>query len=108
MIGTDNNPYIPIGDVDGSDKGEAFETKAQHYVNGTEPDGRGGILRISQDGRPIESSSNGAGGSGHGILDNSSPLTLNYAYGIPNSLGIGFDCVTGNSSVIENDQCAWR
>jgi hypothetical protein len=65
MIGPDNNLYIPIGDVDGSGNGK--ETKAQNYVNGIEPDGRGSILRITQDGRPIETSSTGGGG-GHGIF----------------------------------------
>jgi aldose sugar dehydrogenase len=68
-LGPDNNLYIPIGDVDGWGNGKAFETKAQNYANGIEPDGRGGILRITQDGRPVE----GAGGA-NGILGDSSPL----------------------------------
>ena len=101
MIGPDNNLYIPIGDVDGSGNGK--ETKAQNYVNGIEPDGRGGILRITQDGRPIELSSNGAGAGGdHGIFGDSSPLNLYYAYGIRNSFGIDFDPITGNLWDTEN------
>src|SRR5215213_9888166 len=60
MIGPDNNLYIPIGDVDGWGNGKAFETKAQNYVNGIEPDGRAGILRITQDGKPVV----GIGGDG--------------------------------------------
>src|SRR5918999_5752522 len=53
MIGPDNNLYVPIGDVDGSHMGGTGETKAQNYVDGVEPDGRGGILRITQDGQPV-------------------------------------------------------
>src|SRR5918994_4540319 len=75
MIGPDNNLYVPIGDVDGSHTGGPGETKAQNYVNGVEPDGRSGILRITQDGRPV-------GGSSSSILGNTHPLNLYYAYGI--------------------------
>jgi aldose sugar dehydrogenase len=96
MIGPDNNLYIPIGDVDGSGNGK--ETKAQNYVNGIEPDGRGGILRITQDGRPV------VGIGGEGILGggNSYPLNLYYAYGIRNSFGFDFDPVSGNIWDTEN------
>jgi aldose sugar dehydrogenase len=97
MIGPDNNLYISIGDVDGSGNGK--ETKAQNYVNGIEPDGRGGILRITQDGKPVV----GIAGSG-GILgsSNSYPLNLYYAYGIRNSFGFDFDPVTGKLWDTEN------
>src|SRR5215210_4898288 len=71
MIGPDNNLYIPIGDVDGTYTGGPGETKAQNYVDGVEPDGRSGIRRITQDGQPV----------GIGILGNSYPLVLYYAYG---------------------------
>ena len=97
MIGPDNNLYVPIGDVDGTGMGEAFETKAQNYLDGVEPDGRSGILRITQDGRPV-------GGVG-GILggdDNSYPLNLYYAYGIRNSFGFDFDPISGNIWDTEN------
>jgi hypothetical protein len=47
MIGPDNNLYIPIGDVDGSFNKDRWETRAQNYVNATQPDGRGGILKIT-------------------------------------------------------------
>ena len=43
-IGSDNNVYIIIGDVDG------HETKAQNQESREEPDGTSGILRITQDG----------------------------------------------------------
>jgi aldose sugar dehydrogenase len=103
MIGPDNNLYIPIGDVDGSGMGEASETKAQNYVNGIEPDGRGGILRITQDGKPVGTSSGvGTSSSGGGIIGDSSPLNLYYAYGIRNSFGFDFDPVSGNIWDTEN------
>jgi aldose sugar dehydrogenase len=92
MIGPDNNLYVPIGDVDGSGKAEAFETKSQNYVDGAEPDGRSGLLRITQDGQPV----------GIGILGNTHPLNLYYAYGIRNSFGFDFDPMTGNIWDTEN------
>ena len=49
-IGSDNYIYIPIGDVNAS-YGVGPETMAQNHENGTKPDGRAGILRISQAGR---------------------------------------------------------
>ena len=98
MIGPDNNLYIPIGDVDGWGNGKAFETKAQNYVNWIEPDGRAGILGITQDGKPV------VGIGRDGILGggNSSPLNLYYAYGIRNSFGFDFDPITGNIWDTEN------
>ena len=106
MVGPDNNIYVPIGDVDGSGMGEASQTKAQNYVNGIEPDGRSGILRITQDGRPV-GTSGAAGGvgsssSGGGIIGDSYPLNLYYAYGIRNSFGFDFDPVTGKLWDTEN------
>jgi glucose/arabinose dehydrogenase len=95
VLGPDNNLYIPIGDVDGWGNGKAFETKAQNYANGIEPDGRAGILRITQDGRPV-------GAGANGILGDSSSLNLYYAYGIRNSFGIDFDPVTGKLWDTEN------
>jgi aldose sugar dehydrogenase len=74
-----------VGDIDGSFKEEETETQAQNYNDGVEPDGRSGILRITQDGQPV----------GEGILGNSIPLKLYYAYGIRNSFGLDFDPVTG-------------
>ncbi|MDF2770197.1 MAG: yliI, partial [Nitrososphaeraceae archaeon] len=92
MIGPDNNLYVPIGDVDGTYTGGPGETKAQNYLDGVEPDGRSGILRITQDGRPV----------GIGILGNTYPLNLYYAYGIRNSFGFDFDPITGNIWDTEN------
>lgn len=64
-----------------------------NYRNSTVVDGRGGILRISQDGNPV----------GDGILGNKYPLNLYYAYGIENSYGIDFDPVANNLWDVEND-----
>src|SRR5215217_2497730 len=96
-IGPDNNLYIPIGDVDGSHKEAEFETEAQNYADGVEPDGRSGILRITLDGEPVP---NGSGGSS--ITGDEYPLDLYYAYGIRNSFGINFDPITGNLWDTEN------
>src|SRR6476469_2227294 len=91
MIGPDKNLYVEIGDVDGSFKTSETETKTQNYKNGGDPDGRGGILRITQDGQPTD-----------GILGDTIPLRLYYAYGIRNSFGMDFDPVTGNLWDSEN------
>ena len=93
VIGPDNNLYIPIGDIDGTYQSEESETLAQNYPDGAEPDGRSGILRITQDGSPVP---NG------GIIGDETPLNLYYAYGIRNSFGINFDPVTGNLWDTEN------
>jgi len=83
IIGPDNNLYITVGDLVGSSN-ESSRTKAQNYKNGTEPDGRAGILSITQDGKHIREP----------ILGKKFPLNLYYAYGIRNSFGIDFDPVT--------------
>jgi glucose/arabinose dehydrogenase len=90
-IGPDENLYVTVGDIDGTFKDE-YETKAQNYQNGSSPDGRSGILRITQDGKSV----------GNGILDDISPLDLYYAYGIRNSFGIDWDPVTGDLWDTEN------
>jgi aldose sugar dehydrogenase len=93
VIGPDNNLYIPIGDIDGTYQSEESETLAQNFPDGVEPDGRSGILRITQDGNQVP---NG------GIIGDETPLSLYYAYGIRNSFGINFDPVTGNLWDTEN------
>jgi aldose sugar dehydrogenase len=77
LIGPDNNVYFTIGDV-------GHKGKTQNFINGPDPDGTSGILRITQDGKPV----------GNGILGNKYPLNLYYAYGIRNSFGIDFDPIT--------------
>lgn len=91
-IGPDNNLYVPIGDVDASFKKPIIRTMTQNFGDGLVADGRSGILRITQDGKPAE----------EGILGNSMPLKLYYAYGIRNSFGLGFDPVTKNLWETEN------
>src|SRR5215207_8198164 len=92
MIGTDNNLYIPVGDVDGSHKEPEFETETQNYPDGAEPDGRSGILKITLDGEPVP----------NGGIIGEYPLNLYYAYGIRNSFGINFDPITSNLWDTEN------
>lgn len=91
-IGPDNNLYIAIGDVGGSFVAKDSETKAQNYVNGSEPDGRSAIIRITQDGNPVD----------NGIIGRVPMSNLYYAYGIKNSFGIDFDPVTGKLWDTEN------
>jgi Glucose/sorbosone dehydrogenases len=69
-----------------------FNTKSQNFINGTAPDGRAGILRLTKDGKPV----------GHGIIGDKYPINLYFAYGIKNSFGIGFDPLTGNLWDTEN------
>lgn len=91
-IGPDNNLYIPIGDVDASFKKPILRTMTQNFGDGIVADGRSGILRVTQDGEPVD----------EGILGKSKPLNLYYAYGIRNSFGLGFDPVTDNLWETEN------
>jgi glucose/arabinose dehydrogenase len=93
-IGKDNNLYITIGDLQPSkfNQNSVFDTRAQNFINGTPPDGRGGILRVTQEGKPV----------GQGILGHKYPLNSYYAYGIRNSFGIGFDPINGNLWDTEN------
>jgi len=91
-IGPDNNIYVPVGDIDGSFKVDFEATGTQNFQKGIDADGRSGILRIKQDGEPV----------GEGILGESMPLRLYYAYGIRNSFGLDFDPITGSLWDTEN------
>jgi aldose sugar dehydrogenase len=93
MVGPDNNLYISVGDVDGTYQGEQWQTPAQNYQEGTDIDGRGGILRITQDGSPVPDG---------GILGDEPPLSTYFAYGIRNSYGMDFDPISGNLWDTEN------
>jgi len=90
-VGPDDNLYVTVGDIDGTFR-EGYETRTQNYQNGSSPDGRSGILRVTQDGKPV----------GNGVLGNEFPLDLYFAYGIRNSFGIDWDPVTGNLWDTEN------
>ena len=91
-IGPDNNLYIAIGDVGGTFVGKSTETQAQNYVDGVKPDGRAGILRITQEGRPVN----------NGIIGSEPILNTYYAYGIKNIFGFDFDPITGKMWDTEN------
>lgn len=84
-IGPDNNIYLTIGDLDGTFRYKQYETMAQNYQEGIVPDGRSGILVVTQEGKP----------TGKDTLGDSFPLNLYYAYGIRNSFGIDWDPITG-------------
>jgi len=91
----DENLYVTIGDLQSTrfNKNQTgYDTTAQNIVNGTPPDGRAGILRLTQEGKPI----------GNGLLGDKYPLNLYYAYGVKNSFGIGIDPTTGTVWDTEN------
>jgi aldose sugar dehydrogenase len=92
-IGPDNNIYAPVGDIDGSFKREFQHTQTQNFGKGKiVADGRSCILRITQEGKHL----------GAGILGDTLPLRLYYAYGIRTSFGLDFDPVTGRLWETEN------
>jgi Glucose/sorbosone dehydrogenases len=91
LIGPDNNVYTVVGDLEGQTN--TTSTKAQNYRDGPEPDGRAGVLRMTQNGQPVNDT---------GILGDEHPLDLYYAYGIRNSFGMDFDPVTGKLWDTEN------
>jgi glucose/arabinose dehydrogenase len=88
-IGPDNNVYVTIGDLL-SRSGK--NSTAAANIRGNDPDGRAGILRVTQEGEIV----------GTGILGQEHPLNKYYAYGIRNSFGMDFDPVTGNLWDTEN------
>jgi aldose sugar dehydrogenase len=91
-IGPDNNLYVTVGNFQHTIPSEVYRTKTQNYEDGKPIDGRAGILRITQDGKPV----------GTGIIGNEYPLNLYYAYGVKNSFGIDFDPVTEKLWLTEN------
>jgi len=86
-LGPDNNIYIAVGN------GALDSQVTANQANGSLPDGRAGILRVTQDGKPV---------SNTGILGNKYPLNLYYAYGLRNSFGLDFDPVSGKLWDTEN------
>jgi glucose/arabinose dehydrogenase len=64
LVGPDNHLYVPIGDVRGSNPQEEETT----------PDGRSGILRVTQDGQAVLT-------TGKGIIGDEDPLNKYYGYG---------------------------
>ena len=90
-IGPDKNVYYIVGEVGG------HRTQAQNIEDGPEPNGLGGVLRVTQDGEIV---------NGDLIFGDESPLNLYYAMGIRNSFGMDFDPVTGNLWDTENGPTA--
>jgi glucose/arabinose dehydrogenase len=92
LIGPDDSIYTIVGEGDTYYDGRALKARTQNYKDGTEAVGRGGILRFTQDGLPMDD----------GILGRSIPLRLYYAYGIRNSFGMDFDPLSGKLWDTEN------
>jgi aldose sugar dehydrogenase len=90
-LGPDGNLYIPVGDLSPGVGKFSGRTLAQNNQDGSRTDLSGGILRMTQDGRPVG-----------GIIGDSFPESLYFAYGIRNSFGIDFDPITGNMWDTEN------
>jgi aldose sugar dehydrogenase len=93
-IGPDNNVYVIVGNLLANAE-ERFQGDSldQNIIDGRTPDGRGGILRVTQDGEVV---------NGKGILGDEHPLNKYYAYGIRNSFGITFDPLSGKLWDTEN------
>src|SRR5215207_8996187 len=92
-IGPDENLYFTVGNFQNTIPSKIYKTKTQNFEDGEPVDGRAGILRITQDGKPV---------GVEGIIGNKYPLNLYYAYGVRNSFGIDFDPVTGKLWFTEN------
>lgn len=90
IIGPDENLYLIIGNAMDDSNESVVQTLVQNFVNGSAADGRSGILRITQDGMPVNYNNETAG-----IIGRDYPLNLYYAYGIHNGFGLDFDPVTG-------------
>jgi aldose sugar dehydrogenase len=101
LIGPDNNLYLVTGDGDSCEYDSCKEGIDHSVINaqssnvqkGELPEGRGGIIRITQDGKVVNSK---------GIIGDERSLNKYYAYGIRNSFGIDFDPVTDKLWDTEN------
>jgi aldose sugar dehydrogenase len=91
-LGPDGNLYVPVGDLSLGIGETPPGTLAQNNQNGSRPNLSGGILKMTQDGKPV----------GGGIIGDSFPESLYFAYGIRNSFGIDFDPITGTMWDTEN------
>ena len=69
-----------------------MRSQRANVIDGLPPDGRGGILRMTQTGDVV----------GQGILGNKYPLNLYYGYGIRNGFGMDFDPISGKLWDTEN------
>ena len=93
IIGPDRNVYLTSGDghscsyhsCDNGTEHTVLNSQSANVENGQYPNGRGGILRITQDGLAVKKEGKDV------ILDGDGILNQYYAYGIRNSFGIDFD-----------------
>jgi glucose/arabinose dehydrogenase len=83
--------YLPLGDIE-NENYQVVANKAINNKTGKEPDGTGGILRVTLDGKPVRKTA----------LGNSFPTNLYFSYGTRQSFGIDFDPVTGKLWDTEN------
>ncbi|HET9805636.1 MAG TPA: PQQ-dependent sugar dehydrogenase, partial [Nitrososphaeraceae archaeon] len=88
-IGPDDNLYVTMGSFQNNRIPSTIKNKALNFEDGNDLDGRGGILRITQDGKPVND-----GNGSSSIIGDNYPLNLYYAYGIRNSFGLDFDPLT--------------
>jgi glucose/arabinose dehydrogenase len=93
-VGPDGNLYLSVGNLNDKEL-KAYRTKAENLKDGIPPDGRAGILRITQDGKPVMTEN-------FTQLGDVDPLDKYYAYGIRNSFGMAFDPVSGKLWDTEN------
>jgi glucose/arabinose dehydrogenase len=104
IIGPDRNIYLTTGDgdscsyhsCDNGTENTVLNSQSANVKNGQKPNGRGGILRVTQDGLAVREEGK------DGILGQDSFLNKYYAYGIRNSFGIDFDPLSGKLWDTEN------
>jgi glucose/arabinose dehydrogenase len=80
LVGPDENLYVITGDSVNQ------KTQSQNYANGPAPNGTSGVIRVTQDGRPVST----------GPLGTEPPWIYYFGYGIRNGFGMDFDPVTGS------------
>ncbi len=100
VVGPDTNIYLAVGDGESCQnngckdgiQNKTTNAQTSNIAQGELPVGRGGILRVIEDGEY----------NNNGILGNKYPLNIYYAYGIRNSFGIDFDPIAGKLWDTEN------
>jgi glucose/arabinose dehydrogenase len=96
VIGPDKNIYLMSGDghscsygsCDNGTKKTVLNSQSANVRDGQKFNGRGGILRVTQDGLTVND--NGK----KGILNDDDDINKYFAYGIRNGFGIDFDPIT--------------
>jgi glucose/arabinose dehydrogenase len=85
LIGPDDNLYLTVGDQQEPGQQPFIHiSTTQNKPDTLYPDLTGGILRMTQDGKPVQN-----------LFGGNYPIDMYYAYGVRNSFGIDFDPVTG-------------